>query len=176
MAGLSGNYESPEVKLEVLDLAAALHEVIHTLKYPAEVHQKIVGSINDLAALKAEHEAVLSKNDQLFNEHKASRAAFAEEQKKAKEAHDKKEREHTERHQEILRQQNAISARETAIKKKEQEQRETAGMHAQKDASYAERESVIANRENALKTESQHIEAQKRDIKEKHEKLRQFIG
>lgn len=176
MAGLSGNYETPEIKPGLLEFAAALHEVIHTLKYPAEVHQKIVGSLNDLQALKTEHESVLAKNEQLFAEHRASRHAFGEEQKKAAQLHEKKAKEILDHERELQRQQNAITARETAIKKKEQEQRETAAIHAQKDAAYAERESALANRENALKTELHHIEEQKRDIKDKHEKLRQFIG
>lgn len=176
MSGLTNTESTIEIKAGAAELASVFADILDAIKNAPTAYKQMVEEHKALKVTKTEHQTIFTDNERILAEHKASRVAFSEEQKKANAKAEKAEKEMAEREDEVLRQQNAIKAQQVAMAKKDKEQKDTTTSLSAWEARNKQTDSDLAIRESKLRTDQKQVDSDKDVIRSKEDMLRKVIG
>lgn len=162
MSGLNYN-DTVIVKPEAADLAAIFLEVLDAVKNSPTAVQNFKKEHEALKETKAAHQKILDENQKILTEHKNSRAAWAEEQRKTKLLNDAKEKEYAEREAKLTSTATSLNVRDSALGRRQKEQD---ARHAEQEAkakAQAEKDLAQDKREKELREMAEKIAKEKND-------------
>lgn len=162
MSGLNYN-DTVIVKPEAADLAAIFLEVLDAVKNAPAAVQNFKKEHEALKETKAAHQKILDDNKRILEEHKNSRAAWAEEQRKTKLVNDAKEQSFAERETKLTTLATSLNVRDTALGQREKELNSRETRLTSKEQSQQEKDILHAKREKELNDIAEKIAKEKND-------------
>lgn len=164
------------IKPGALELAMALNDVMGILKNPTQAYKELNDKYISLQKLIANHNVILTKNQDTLNAHKDSRVKQSLENETNQKMLDDKLKTISDLEKNISARETSVKVRETALNNRDRSLAEKDALLGTKEQKLNERDINIGNREKDLKIKTDDLDKQLGSIKETKENLRKVIG